>query len=694
MSSTNAKQTLDISKSLEATALEHGECWRIFLSGEVTSDIDPGPIQQLDARYLLFDLVGIDRLTSYGIRAWVGMMNAIDPDYCGFLNCRPPVITQFNMVFDFGGDGEILSLHLPYRCSHCGDDFTELVDLRDEYGRVSGFEVPDLVCPSCGSDASFDGVPGSYLEYVSRQGAPAPPDPVESLLDDGDDSAADGGERKPFRLKKEIVDDLTALWASGALDSQVRTRRMLQGLEGTVVLIGSEMTAVDPEAFRRLYGQLDCELLLARFSPDLLAPLGDAPELRERVHPITTVTSAECPQCGWTGDAEIHLTHLVDPDSPDSPEGCPECFGDLEAACSNADRAFYQTFDPPEVPQPVAQYLAHCKSGPESRSQTGDYERVIDKSFGPYELKEKIGSGGMAEIFRATKQGAEGFEREVVIKRLLLEKSDSPNLVEALKREAKLAARLNHPNIVQVTDFGRTNQFYYITMEHIDGPDIEEVLRLARERNTSMPVELAVFLGQRVCEALAAAHELTDADGNETPVVHRDVAPDNILVSSHGTPKLADFGIARVVTDLQQRENEPVRGKITVMAPEAVKSDLGPIDGRSDLFSLGTVLYRCLTGNAPFDHDDQTQALRAILLDEPPVPSALRSDVPKALDRIVTRAMAKRPDDRFPSARAMQHQLEEVLGTFDVVTERDVKSWVDEMTADPSDGTTQPQRTG
>ncbi|MFB6350645.1 MAG: hypothetical protein ABEK29_02495 [Bradymonadaceae bacterium] len=422
MPSGDDERRLDISGGLETTAHRQGTCWSISLSGQIDSEIDPEPILELEASYLIIDLEQVDRITSFGIGEWVALMEEIEVSYLGFVGCRPPLVAQFNMVYNFGGDGEILTLFLPYRCAKCANNFSEHVDLRDAYARVSSFEVDARACPECGADADFDGITQTYLEYINRQGKPTPPEPVEQMLDGGGHRQAEKskGGSQPFRVKKEIVDELTVLWPSGGLDEEVRLDRFAAGLEEPVLMVCSELTRTEPETFRQLDEFLEGHPRLARVTPELLGELYDAPEFREDVEPVTMVTGVECQECGWQSEAEVALATLVDSERPDKPQGCPECFGDVQAGVSDDDRTFLRHFEPPEISPAVARYLTHCKEGPESRVQRGDFERVVGSSFGPYELEDKIGAGGMAEIYLAKRQGAGGFERNVVIKRLLV----------------------------------------------------------------------------------------------------------------------------------------------------------------------------------------------------------------------------------------------------------------------------------
>lgn len=673
---------VEIADGLQITASTRGTVCVLQLSGEITDRIDAAPIVELGAEYLVFDLEGVDRITSYGIREWIKLLGALEVEYYCFVRCPPPLVAQFNMVYDFRGEGEIVSLFLPYLCPACGAESSHLADLRDEYGELSNYDPPKLDCPECGEEANFDDIPELYFECLTRQGPPDVPDDVEHVLDDDPDQSGEASAQnnaEPFRIRKEVVGTLTALWGSGRLDSRARIERFVQGLEEPVLLVCSEIFEVDPEAFRALVDAAGVEFMLARVEPYHLDQVVDDEEFRGRVAPVTAEARVECRSCGWRAEQEMELASLVDPEIPDGPQGCPRCFGDLETDLSEEVRELYRKFEPPPPGDEVRGYLALRDSGARAGA-SNEFETVVGQTFGAYTLEEKIGSGGMADIYLARQSGPEDFKRKVVVKELRLETGAAPDSIDSFKQEARFAAQLSHPNIVQVTDFGRTDQFYYLVMEYVDGADLGEVLSRIRSLRIRMPVEYATHIAVRICDALYAAHSMTDAEGEPDPVVHRDVSPHNILVSTHGVPKLTDFGIARLAKDLQGENTNAIRGKVGYLAPEMIHKKLGPVDARSDVFSLGTVLYESLSGETLFRRESREETMRAVVTSAPYAITEFRSDVPEELDQAVRKAVAKRPEDRFQSAREFQRSLEEILQSLGVVRERELGEWVGELT--------------
>jgi serine/threonine protein kinase len=214
--------------------------------------------------------------------------------------------------------------------------------------------------------------------------------------------------------------------------------------------------------------------------------------------------------------------------------------------------------------------------------------------FGKYTLLERISVGGMAEVFRAKTFGVEGFERLVAVKRILPNIAEDKEFIRMFVDEAKLAVQLNHANIAQITDLGVVDGSYYIALEHVHGRDLRSVFERARSQNEAMPVAHACYVAMKVCEGLDYAHNKRDASGGEISLVHRDVSPQNVLVSFEGEIKLIDFGIAKAVGTSINTKSGVLRGKLGYMSPEQVRGL--PVDRRSDVFSCGIVLYEMLTG--------------------------------------------------------------------------------------------------
>ena len=291
----------------------------------------------------------------------------------------------------------------------------------------------------------------------------------------------------------------------------------------------------------------------------------------------------------------------------------------------------------------------------------GELQTIKPARFGRYILLDRIGVGGMAEVFRAVMPGPEGFKRTFVVKRILTQLCQSQTFVEMFVREARIGALLNHPNIAQVFDFGNVDGEYFLAMEYIRGADILAMMRRLRDTKQRLPVPIAVFVAHQVASGLAYAHGLRGADGETLNLIHRDVTPSNIMCLRTGGVKLLDFGIAKTVAEsgVESTEKGEFRGKLAYMAPERVQDR--PFDARSDLYSLGVVLWELLTGRRLFRGATDIETFKNVLEMEVSPPSTLRPEVPASLDAVVAQALARDPDQRFGSAQAMVDALEPIL---------------------------------
>ncbi|QSQ19507.1 protein kinase [Pyxidicoccus parkwayensis] len=285
--------------------------------------------------------------------------------------------------------------------------------------------------------------------------------------------------------------------------------------------------------------------------------------------------------------------------------------------------------------------------------------------IGRYQLARKLAAGGMAEVFLAKAEGPGGFEKTLVLKRILPHLAEDPSFVEMFLDEAKLAARLEHPNIVQVFDFGQVDGAWFLAMEYIDGPTVRRFVRRGVEQ--PLPPALCAKLVALAAEGLAYAHDSRDpATGESLGLIHRDVSPANILVSLQGAVKVVDFGIAKAAGQGHRTQAGVLKGKLAYMPPEQLQ--LKPLDRRVDIYALGMVLYELLTGRRPFQASSQAAVVQAVL-SEPFTPaSQWRPDLPPALLKVLDRALAKDRDKRYPDCRAMQAELERfVLSTGEPV---------------------------
>jgi len=277
------------------------------------------------------------------------------------------------------------------------------------------------------------------------------------------------------------------------------------------------------------------------------------------------------------------------------------------------------------------------------------------KRVGRYELLAPLAVGGMAEIYCARVEGLEGFEKLVVLKRILPELCADDQFIDMFLDEARLAAMLNHPNIAEVYDIGRADDRYFFTMEYVHGENLNRVMRECIARQGVVPLAEAITIVLGACAGLHHAHEKRDYQGRALDIVHRDVTPSNVLVRFDGCVKLVDFGIAKATSQHTHTRVGTVKGKLPYMSPEQVRGR--PIDRRSDIFSLGIVLWEMTTGRKLFRSDDPS-IIDQIASRDAPRPSRIRPDYPRDLEEIVMCALSRDRHLRPPTAQALQLALE------------------------------------
>ena len=284
--------------------------------------------------------------------------------------------------------------------------------------------------------------------------------------------------------------------------------------------------------------------------------------------------------------------------------------------------------------------------------------RVGDR-FGPYLLLHKIAQGGMGEVFLTRKEGAEGFSRHVVVKRMLSHLADRTDFLEMFFAEARLASRLHHERIVQVNDAGRIGDEFYLEMEFVSGVDLKVLLERCDKAGRPLPFAVTCELVAQAAEGLAYAHRATDHDGQPLNLVHRDINPANLLLSWDGEVKIIDLGIAKSALHHGKTETGLLKGKFLYMSPE--QSEGKPVDGSTDLFSLGIVLYETLFGRHPFDRGSLARTLAAIQSDElPPIVDPRLFP----LEPILSKVLAKSIGDRYLDGDAFARDLRSVIPGF------------------------------
>jgi hypothetical protein len=284
------------------------------------------------------------------------------------------------------------------------------------------------------------------------------------------------------------------------------------------------------------------------------------------------------------------------------------------------------------------------------------------QKFGPYALLAKLATGGMGEIFLARRSGAAGFEKLVVIKRLLPHLAEDEHFVAMFLDEARLAASISHPNVCQVHELDQVDGQHYIAMEYLEGVTLSAMLRRARKSALPLDLRLATTILAQACEGLHHAHELVDAEGNPVGLVHRDVSPSNLFVTMAGVVKILDFGVAKSQQAMAKTRTGSVKGKYAYMSPEQIT--LGDLDRRSDIFSLGIVSFEALTNRRLFARASEYFVLRAITEDPIPEARSVRADIPEELSAVVGRALAREAEDRFATARELGVALNQAVSAL------------------------------
>ncbi len=276
--------------------------------------------------------------------------------------------------------------------------------------------------------------------------------------------------------------------------------------------------------------------------------------------------------------------------------------------------------------------------------------------FGKYFLLERIATGGMAEIYKAKYRAEGGFEKTLVIKKILPHLAQDDEFVTMFRDEAALTVRLNHTNIVQVFDFGRTGEDYFLAMEYVQGQNLRAVMRRCQELGAPVPIPFALYGTTEVAKGLAYAHSRRDETDTAMQIVHRDITPSNILVSYEGEFKIADFGIAKAAARATGTQAGMIKGKASYLSPEQVLGKQA-VDGRADIFALGAVLWEAVVGKKLFTGDSDFEIMNKITSEPIPKPSSRNAAIPPEIDTVVMKCLERDRDKRYSNASALQKDL-------------------------------------
>ncbi len=609
---------------------------------------------------VIVDLDAVPWITSFGVREWVQAIQAIPNSYLAFINARPIIVQQFNMVAAFAGQGQLLSFYAPYVCPHCGHSQEAHIDLLELYPKVKQLELPAVACAACGQESELDELVESYLLYASSSRPPDPPAAYHTVLHGG---ASKLDTPRPLKIGKLVEGTLTMLLLAGDLDGRASFKRALAGLEGTVAVSMAELQGFDRDGLQRLrplWEGTGDEILLVDVPLTLAAELPR--EAWRRLKIFSLRTELVCPAAHILKRALVQNNELWRLARNIDPLPCPSCNRPLAAPGLDALVEKGALAEPSEDTALIVREVDRAQRAPAPNPEFKEGEH-----FGRFTLLELLGIGGMAEVYRAQQTGLAGFEKTVVVKRILPHLAREARFVSMFLEEARLAARITHPNVVQIYDIGQTDDgCFYIVMEHIAGWDLSQLARFATRLDRPFPFHLAAKICSDLASALEAAHSATDLQGSPTPIIHRDVSPHNVLISRDGAVKLTDFGIAKALESGALTPTATLKGKLAYLAPE-VALGTAAIDTRADLFPIGIILYQLLTLKKLFQRSSDYATVHALLHDRIAPLRELVPGVPPVLEEIALRALARDPEARYPTARQLRDDLEDFLGSCNMV---------------------------
>jgi serine/threonine protein kinase len=627
---------------------------------------------------VIIDLARVHRISSFGVRQWIEFSRELPEGVNAIyvVNATPPVVDQLALVEGFAGVTRLLTLLAPYTCEKCGEDRVGLVDLRADAAVLAEGQAPEHVCSVCQQKLTFADSADEYFAFARGQTVGEVSAEVDSYLKclQGPETT----EEVPGQHLKVIEGDITFVHLAGTLGSSLNPRRLSSGLQGLAVFDFAYVSSVTEPGEAKMTEMFDAAAegarvylwRVPRFIVDLLLKSGARP--RVKIASLSEVYT--CRNCGQQGRQTVVMAeYLVEFPKP-KPRLCATCGGPAvppdRTELIPKLREWAGTDAPVNAiialePRALSKHMGNQQAKPPAaRPSAPQAPGAHKEGTSKVQLVRRLGAGGMAEVFLARQEGLGGFEKYVVVKRILPNMATSPEFVEMLFAEARLSARLTHPNIVSIYDVGLQGGTPYISMEYVRGPDLRRLMvGLRKQWNQQVPVEHSLRIVHEVAIALHHAHSYVTPTGTPFPVVHRDVSPHNILVSFDGALKLSDFGIAKAIGASEHTQPGILKGKTSYLSPEAVRGE--QVDARSDVFSLGVVLYELLTGNQVFRRDSEQATLHAILTDPPIDPTRLNPELARTIANVTVKAIEKDKRQRYQTAGEFAQALDEVMRVYD-----------------------------
>jgi eukaryotic-like serine/threonine-protein kinase len=621
---------------------------------------------------LVIDVSAMTDMSSYGVRQWLDAMHEL-PSYLQdiyLLACPTFFVDNLNMVMSFGARAKVLTIAGPYVCPSCGHEATEMIDVYSERAKLMDQRVSSKKCSACGGELEFDEPVASFFAFVEKSAATTISKAATDLLASKGLYRAPGRSGEPPKITRLVHEAVNYFRIKGSINSMFRGRPLLAGAEGEVVIDLAEVRAFEPD------GQAEWDRLIAALVKhvqsvvlvDLGAPILKAARAGSFRFPAKCVIWSilvpyVCRECQREFNESLRISGQRRPLEA-KPVICDLCGGQAGPTISAED---LQALRPADLlPPPASEAVITRRAELLSRAAVEDSVRRSsppvaddDAILGKYKIVRKLSSGGMAEVFLAKQIGIGGFEKPVALKRILrslLEKKHKA--VHLFLNEAKLSARLNHPNIVHVLDVAEVQGALYIAMEYVDGRDLSAVFGSLQQRGEWLGYEEALHIARAVASALHYAHFSTDLDGNQLRVIHRDLSPHNVLLGFDGSVRLADFGVATSSVTSATNTMPTIAGKWTYMAPEQTTG--AALDHRTDLFALGILLYEMCTGHIPFKGHSSRETAALICRGAYRPLEEVAPHLPDSLANLIDQLLQVKPERRPASGNAVAVAIDEI----------------------------------
>ncbi len=648
---------------------EVNDCCLLRVGGVIDETFKGASLLSQLSPITILDLEGIKRITSFGVRQWTDAMKNVPSQlkHLYLLRCQPSFIDQLNMVLNFGGASQVITGSVLYFCEKCQEDRLVSVDVLADRAKLVNGQLPVANCEVCSQPLKFEDDPDQQFRFVSTYGAKSLEEGAAIVLEQQGLYRAPQVD-VPVEVTKLVHGNVTLFEISGMLNASFRPRRLVQGFEGDAVLSLGRVTGADDAGIAAWQKFLE-GLKTARSTVlvDLAAPL--LPIVASGKFSIEGITLHSiranfwCDVCGRDNEMSVPVSLLFD----GKQVRCPSCANPTTPSTVASILKAIRTMINPDVQLDDA-ILKVIDQRQEllSRARAESGQKSEASGLSRYRIVKPLSSGGMSQIFLAVNQGIGGFEKLIALKKIRREMLERRQIaIELFLNEAKIAANLNHPNIVQTFEIGEDKGDLFIAMEYIHGRNGRELLREAVTKQMPLSLEQALYITMHVAAGLHYAHEARDLTGRKLNIVHRDVSLPNIVISFDGQVKVVDFGIA-TASVVNSQEGLGLVGKFPYMSPEQIRCE--PLDCRSDVFSLGIVLHEFITGKRLFLRPTDKETLTAVM--KMPIPS-LRPLVSEKLEQVVMTALSRDLSGRYQDAHQLEIALSECLEELGSPVDRD-----------------------